>query len=89
MQAIIHIINFGVKGYKEIPIGTGEAPSIREIVEFVHTETQSNSQICFGAIPMRPNEPDCVADISKLKEMGFSCQYSWKTGLQKMIQNIE
>lgn len=89
VQAIIHIINFGVKGYKEIPIGTGEAPSIREIVEFVHTETQSNSQICFGAIPMRPNEPDCVADISKLKEMGFSCQYSWKTGLQKMIQNIE
>ncbi len=88
VRAILFTIEYGIKGYNEIPVGTGEAPSIREIVEFIHDVTQSQSHICFGSVPMRANEPDCVADITKLKAMGFVCQHSWKAGLQKMIQDI-
>ena len=43
----------------------------------------------FGAVPMRPNEPDCVADLTKLTKMGFTCQWPWKIGLKNMIQEIE
>ncbi|MBD5393043.1 MAG: NAD(P)-dependent oxidoreductase [Lachnospiraceae bacterium] len=89
IDAILFIINIAPKGYNEIPLGVGEAPSMREIVEFIHHTTNSKSKVYFGAIPMRENEPDCVADVSKLKKMGFSCKWSWKTGLQKMIQEID
>ena len=89
VRAIIFIIDAELKGYNEIPIGTGEAPSIREIVEYVHYMTDSKSKIYFGAVPMRPNEPDCVADLTKLTKMGFTCQWPWKIGLKNMIQEIE
>lgn len=35
---------------------------------------------------MREKEPDCVADISSLKELGYIMKYSWETGLRDMIQ---
>ena len=89
VDAIFFVINYGLKGYHEVPVGTGEAPSIREIVEFIYQATNSKSQIYFGAIPMRENEPDCIADISKLNGMGFNCKWPWKIGLQKMIQEMD
>lgn len=89
VEAILFIISTAPKGYNEIPVGTGEAPSIREIVEFVHYTANSKSRVYFGAIPMRENEPDCMADMSKLTNMGFYCKWSWKAGLQKMIHEID
>lgn len=88
VRAILHIINQGISGYCEVPVGTGEAPTIREIIEFIHTTAESKSDIRFGAVPMRPGEPDCVADITKLTEMGFSCQFNWKAGLREMIREM-
>lgn len=89
VDAILFIINTAPKGYNEIPIGTGEAPSIREIVEFILYAANSKSKVYFGAIPMRENEPDCVADMSRLEAMGFHCKWSWKDGLQKMIHEMD
>lgn len=88
VDAIIFIINSAPKGYHEISVGTGQAPSIREIVEFIYQITNSKSKVYFGAVPMRENEPDCIADISKLEDMGFRCKWNWKAGLQKMIQEM-
>lgn len=89
VRAIIFTIDTNLKGYHEISVGTGEAPSIREIVEFIYHTINSESKVYFGAVPMRKNEPDCVADITKLREMGFSCQWTWKNGLEKMIREME
>ena len=86
VRAIIFTIDTKLKGYNEISVGTGEAPTIREIVEFIYYMTNSKSKVYFGAVPMRENEPDCVADTTKLAEMGFTCQWRWKDGLKKMIQ---
>lgn len=88
VRAILFAIEQEPEGYHEIPVGTGTAPSIREIVEFIHYTTRSSSQMLFGAVPMRAGEPDCVADIRILKEMGFSCKWSWKSGLEKMIEEM-
>ena len=51
-------------------------------------KTKSESKICFGAVPMRNGEPDCVADTTKLKEIGYVCKYSWKEGIDKMIKEV-
>ncbi|HBA68295.1 MAG TPA: hypothetical protein DDY31_16445 [Lachnospiraceae bacterium] len=88
VRAILFTIEYVPKGYNEIPVGTGTAPSIREIVEFIHSVTNSDSEMLFGAVPMREGEPDCVADTGKLAGMGFSCKWSWKPGLEKMINEM-
>ncbi len=80
------IINQNVcKGYHSISVGTGDAPTIREIIEYVHELLSSESELLFGAIPMREDEPDCVADIDAMKKMGIYVRYSWKEGLKKML----
>ena len=71
---------------QEIELGSGEAPSVREFVETVHQLTNSATKLRFGAIPYRPNEAMlCKADISKLKEMGWSPKYSLVSGLKETI----
>lgn len=89
VKAIFFVIDFKPEGYHEISVGTGEAPSIREMVEFVYRITNSNSRLSFGAVPMRQNEPSCVADTGKLAEMGFQCEIHWKDGLAEMVQKMK
>lgn len=73
----------------EIPLGTGEAPSIRELVQYCKEIANSKSKLLFGAIPLRNNEPDSIANIDKLREIGFTHKYSWKEGLRLMIMRLK
>lgn len=78
------------ESYYEIPLGSGEAPSIREILEFLKAETRSGSIIRFGAVPQRPGEPSTKADLTALRELGYTCKMtSWKDGMKKMIGEIQ
>lgn len=61
---------------------------MREIIEFIHDVTNSHSEIHFGAVPLRLGEPDCKADMTKLTDMGFRCEYYWKDGLRNMIKEM-
>jgi len=69
------------RGYHDVPLGTGEAASIREMMEYMHWVLKSKSKLNFGAIPLRKDEPNCISDISILREKGFKPQYLWKEGL--------
>lgn len=82
---ICHILNIGVKGYRVFEVGCGEAPSIREIVEYMGNYLHSESKLLWGAKPARIGEPDCIANIERLDEIGFVCKIDWKTGLREMI----
>lgn len=85
---IIHILameRHTQSGYLQIPVGTGFGSSLREIVEYLKTITGSKSELHFGAVPMRPNEPDCIADTAMLERLGYTIQYGWKDGLREMI----
>lgn len=73
------------KGYYNIPLGTGEGPTIREIVEWLRDSLQSQSILKFGAVPKRANEPDSVADIEKMKQFGIKTCYFWKDGMRKLL----
>lgn len=88
-QAVRVIMNSSLIGYYDIPVGTGEGHSIRETIEFLHAEQESSSRLLFGAVPLRRNEPDCIADISLLKRLGFIPQYTWESGLKDMISSYE
>lgn len=71
--------------YMDFPLGTGEGVQIREIIKYLKMLIGSTSELCFGAVEGRKNEPDSVAECSKLNEFGFTIKYDWKTGMKKMI----
>lgn len=88
-QAVKLIMRSGWRGYHDVPVGTGEGRQVRELVEYMHKRMNSSSKLLFGAIPMRKNEPDSIADISLLKKLGYKVTYSWKSGLDKLIEGVE
>jgi len=73
--------------FEEIDVGLGEAPPVRIFVEMVHRLTKSQSQLEFGAIPIRPQEPAlCVADTTRLRQIGWEPVYDVETGLKETIE---
>lgn len=69
-------------------IGTGIAPSISELIDFIWEKTEKKSIVNKGAVPMRLNEPDCIADRSEvLRILNYKPIY-WKDGISKMIDEI-
>lgn len=78
-----------LQGFCEVPVGSGKTATIREILEYIHRILDSDSELYFGAIPMRQNEPNCIADITWLESMGFKPQYSWKKGLEHVCHTLK
>ena len=72
--------------YIEIPVGTGEAPSVREVVEYLKELIGSESELHFGAVPMRREEPDSHCDIKMLQNIGVQPLVKWKTGLKIILE---
>lgn len=87
-SAIFLLLGSGLDGFWDIPLGCGEAVPVRRMVEYMHTELSSTSKLDFGALPVRVGEPDCMADITLLKGMGFEPRYPWKEGLRRLCENI-
>lgn len=86
INAFLLIAESRLEGYNLVPLGTGIAPRIRDIVEELNQLLGYPSNLKFGAIEKRENEPDIlVADISKLKEIGFVPKVHWQDGLKKII----
>ena len=52
-------------------------------------ETGKKSEVYKGAIEMRDNEPDCVADVSILSKLGNWEPITWKKGLKEMIESMK
>lgn len=82
---IKNICNF--KSFVEIPLGTGESVSVKEFIETAHRLTSSSTNLLFGAIPTRKNEPkECVADIKLMSSLGWAPKFSLVEGLKEMIR---
>lgn len=80
--------NKEIKGYKEIAVGTGEGPTISEIVDYLWEISGRRSVVNKGAIPMRDNEPDSVADVTEIKKLVEWEPVKWKQGLKDMYETI-
>ena len=78
------------ESFYEIPLGSGDSPSIREVLEFLKEQAQSDSFINFGAVPSRPNEPSTRADLTRLRELGYTKPMTfWKDGLKQLVEEIQ
>lgn len=88
VNLIIGVIDREFSGFNSIDIGTGIAPSISELIDFIWEKTEKKSDVNKGAVPMRPNEPNCIADVSEvLRILNYKPIY-WKDGISKMIDEI-
>ena len=85
IEALNLIISSNLKGYIDIPIGSGDAISIRELAEYLKELLNSKSKLNFGAIPSRNNEHSGICDLSILNNMGFKPKYDIKSGLNRII----
>lgn len=74
--------------YNSFDIGTGIGPSINDLVDYIWDKTGRKSVINKGAVPMRKNEPDCIADISEITKLVNYKPIYWKDGISKMIEEI-
>ncbi len=73
--------------FEEFELGSGEAPTIRTLVETIHQLTGSTTQLKFGAVPYRPHEAMCCkADISRLRKLGWSPRYALEAGIRQTIK---
>ena len=70
-----------IRHYMSLPVGSGENHSIKEILEFMKREMDSKSELRFGDIQSRENEPDTLADISWFKDIGYNLKFSFFEGL--------
>ena len=88
VNLIVEIIYKQLRGFNSIDIGTGTAPAISELVDFIWEKTGRKSVVNKGAIPMRPNEPNCIADMSIVHRILDYKPIYWKDGISKMIDDI-
>jgi nucleoside-diphosphate-sugar epimerase len=52
-----------------VNIASGEAISVRDLVEMIAARTGGRELLRFGAVPLSPNEPPLiVADVSRLRD---------------------
>lgn len=73
-------------GYLDISVGTGYAPSIRDIAELIKEETKSTIILDYGAVEVRKSEPRiCIADTTILKNIGWEAKHTWREGIVKML----
>lgn len=89
VNAVLMVIDSDIHGYNEIPVGTGIAPTISEVVDYIWKNTGQKSELRKGAISMRENEPDCIADVSFLQKLGKWEPLYWKVGIRDMIKQME
>lgn len=72
----------------EMDVGTGEAPTVREVVEKIHRLTNSRTELQFGALPLRDSEQmlSC-ADTARLRGLGWTPLHNLDSGLQDLIDS--
>jgi nucleoside-diphosphate-sugar epimerase len=74
------------KHYSDVDCGTGNAVSIREIVELIHRLTKSKATLKFGALPYRDNELMFLqADTTILNSLGWKVTIPMETRLQTLL----
>ncbi|MDN0087960.1 NAD(P)-dependent oxidoreductase [Yersinia nurmii] len=68
---------------ESIPIGSGQAITIRKFVETVAKITHYQGKLEFGAIPTRQNElMYSCASLERMNELGWKCEYSLNSAIQ-------
>jgi len=74
------------KSYEDFNVGSGKNSNLREILEFIKTETSSISKLDYGAIPYRNNElMESNNDVTRLNNLGWFVEKKMNDGLKSII----
>lgn len=79
-----------LKQYNEFQVASGEAFTIRQMLESIKKITSSNSRLNFGNIPYRQNElmfPE--SDNRELIKLGWQPKTSFEDGITKTINDLK
>lgn len=75
------------QSYQEYEVGTGQAMSLRQLIEMLKQLTQVQTELKFGALPQRPGEiMFSQADTKAMAEIGW---YPAKSLKERLMQTIE
>lgn len=76
--------------FETVSLGSGVAPTVRELVELIHSSSHSTSELEFGVVAMRANElMYSCADIKRLKQLDWEPAYSLESGIQATLKGNE
>jgi CDP-paratose synthetase len=71
----------------EVEVGSGSAPTLRKFVETARRLTASRTELLFGVLPYRENEPmHCQANLEQIKKLGWNPMFDLEAGLRKTIE---
>lgn len=91
IKAYFAVVSFNkrLRGYHEYEVGSGNAVKVCDFVSEVKSLTKSKTKLNFGAIAHRENEIlYSVANISKLKGLGWVPKYDFAKGIEKYIDRL-
>ena len=84
-SAFVTLLESSFRG--PVNIGSGASVPVREIVAKIGEITGRPELVRFGAIPSRAGEPhEIVADVSRLRSLGWTPRYSLQDGLERTVQ---
>ena len=72
--------------YMDVPLGSGNASSIKELVMYIKELMNSKSNLQYGKVPLRPNEPSSFSNLAMYKMLGGKIEYNWKDGIKIMLE---
>ena len=75
-----------VPPYLDMPLGSGAAPSIKEFVTYIKRIMNSKSNLQFGKVPLRPNEPSSYANLAIYHMLGGEIEFSWQDGIKRLLK---
>ena len=68
-------------GFYEFQIGSENVLTIKELIG------NKTTLLNFGALSYRENEiMDCMVDVSEIKKLGWSVNFSIQEGIKKMVE---
>lgn len=91
VDAFLKIINHSTtlkNGFYEFQIGTENVLTIKEFVLMIKELIGNKTTLLnFGALPYRENEiMECMVDVSEIKKLGWSVNFSIQEGIKKMVE---
>lgn len=73
--------------YLDVELGSGVAYRVKEFVEMVKEITESKTNLNFGAVESRKNEPsECCANIDLMKSFGWAPTVALENGIRKVME---
>ena len=72
--------------FVEIDVGTGISTPVRAVVELIKKNSNSNSKLLFGEVPLANNQAsEMCANTKKLESLGWKPKYNLEKGLIQLL----